>query len=159
MCLFIKENVNLAVRSISVKGIEERNFKKPFCNNTAWYDVQKQDPDLKRTCSQLLASTRPGRKEKNLKSLRKYLQVASISEKDLLVCKKKNPYGKDFEAIIVPEMLASGLISALPLRLGHPTKTQLKFFWNRYFFALTSDNLINECTESCSLCNSLKKTS
>ena len=156
VCQFIKENVNLSVQSINVKDSEEGTFKMPFYNKNVWKDAQKQDPDLKRTYAQLLAGTRPGKKEKHLKNIRKYLQIESISDNDLLICKRNNPYGRDFEAIIVLQALTSGIISALHLQLGHPTKSQLKKIWNRYYFALDSDSLINECTESCSLCNSLK---
>ena len=136
--------------------MEEGTFKMPFYNKNVWKDAQKQDPDLKRTYAQLLAGTRPGKKEKHLKNIRKYLQIGSISDNDLLISKRNNPYGRDFEAIIVPQALTSGIISALHLQLGHPTKSQLKKIWNRYYFALDSDSLIDECTESCSLCNSLK---
>ena len=156
VCQFIKENVNLSVHSISVKDIEEGTFKMPFYNKNVWKDAQKQDPDLKRTYAQLVAGTRPGKKEKHLENIRKYLQIGSISDNDLLICKRNNPYGRDFEAIIVPQALTSGIISALHLQLGHPTKSQLKKIWNRYYFALDSNSLIDECTESCSLCNSLR---
>ena len=56
----------------------------------------------------------------------------------------------------MPQSLVSGLVSALHIRLSHPTKGQLKKLWNRYFFALNSDSLIDACTNSCTLCNSLK---
>ena len=52
--------------------------------------------------------------------------------------------------------LVAGLISVLHIRLGHPTKTQFRKLWDRYFFALNADDLIEDCTDSCSLCASLK---
>ena len=42
------------------------------------------------------------------------------------------------------------------MHLGHPTKSQFKKLWDRYFFAILADELINNCTKSCSLCTSLQ---
>ena len=92
-----------------------------------------------------------------MKDLRRYLQIASISDNGVLIQRKPNPYGRDYELIIVPCSLAAGLISALHLRLNHPKRTQFKKIWNRYFFAIDGENLIDECTKSCSLCTSLQK--
>ena len=111
---------------------------------------------MKRCFSQLSTGTRPGKKEKNLKVLRKYLQVATISNKGILIHRKAIPFGKDYELIIVPSSVASGLISALHVQLHHPTKTQMKKLWNRYFFAIDGGKMIDEVTETCSLCVSLK---
>ena len=98
----------------------------------------------------------PWKKERNLKAVRRYLQVASISEPGLLIHRKPNLlYGKDYELIIVPQNLAAGLISALHIRLGHPTKTQLKKLWDRYVFANHAEEIISSCT-TCTLCTSLK---
>lgn len=57
----------------------------------------------------------------------------------------------------MPQNLAPGLISVLHIRLGHPTKTQFKTLWDRYFFAIHADQLIDECVSSCPLCASLKR--
>ena len=124
VCQFVEEQLELAVTSLSVSDIESGTVKMPFYNPMAWREIQKSDPVLKRCFSQLSAGTRPGKKEKNLKHLRKYLQVACISNNDVLIHRKANPYGKDYELIIVPSNLASGLISALHIHLCHPFKTQ-----------------------------------
>ena len=77
----------------------------------------------------------------------------SISDSGLLINRKNNPYGKDYELIIVPGQLARGLISALHL---NPPKSQFKKVWNRHFFALESEKLIEDCTQSCALCTALQ---
>ena len=56
----------------------------------------------------------------------------------------------------MPQSLVPGLITALHLKLSHPTRYQLKTLWNKYFFALNVDRAIDDCTNSCHLCNSLK---
>ena len=87
------------------------------------------------------------------------MQIASISGSGLLIHRKPNLYGKDYELIIVPQNLAACLISALHIRLGHPTKTQLKKLWDRYFFATHAEEIISSCTTSCTLCTSLIRLS
>ena len=128
----------------------------PFYNPVAWKEAQKSDSDLKRCYPQLSNGTRPGKKEKNLRSLRRYLQIATISTNGILVHRKPNPFGKDYELIIVPSNLASGLISALHIHLCHPSMTQFKKVWNRYFYAIAGENLIEHVTDACSLCTSLR---
>ena len=157
VCRFVEEKSELAVRSISIEDIERGAAKMPFYNSAAWKRAQMQDPDLKRCFSQLMSGTRPGRKEKNLKDLRRYFQIAAISDSELLIHRKTNPYGKDFELIIIPKNLAMGVISALHIQLGHPTRSQLKKVWDKHFFALDSNQFIDECTESCPLCTSFMK--
>ena len=49
------------------------------------------------------------------------------------------------------------LINTLHIKLNHPSKTQFKKVWHRYFFVLGSDKLIDEFTQFCHLCNSLKQ--
>ena len=81
---------------------------------------------------------RPGKKEITLKFLHRYLQVAEISDSGVLIHRKSNPYDREFELLIVP------------------IETQFKKLWGRYFFAINSKKFIDGCTESCSLCTSLK---
>ena len=157
VCQFVSDSMDIAVRSLTVDDVEKGHVKMPFCNKAAWRETQQQDPDLKRTFSQLSAGTRPGKKEKNLKNVRKYLQIASLSNDGTLVHRKPNLYGKDFELVIIPQSLVDGLVAALHLRFGHPFKSQLKKIFERYFYALDVEKIIDDCTESCSLCRSLKK--
>ena len=157
VCQFINEKVDLAVAAVSFEDVENGTVKMPFYNTPAWKQAQRSDPDLKRCYAQLKEGTRPGKKERNLRLLRRYFQIASISDSGLLVYRKSNPYGPDFNLIIVPKDLAKGLISALHLQLKHPTKTQFRKLWNRFFFALDGEKLIDECTVSCPLCRSLQK--
>ena len=156
VCHFVNENLDLAVRTLTATDVEEGLVKMPYYNHAMWIDAQKKDPELKRCFSQLSSGTRPGKKERNLQNLRRYLQVASISQNGMLISRKSNPFGKDYELIIVPSVLASGLISALHIKLQHPTKTQFKRVFNRYFFVLNGDFLIDDITNACTLCNSLK---
>ena len=85
------------------------------------------------------------------------MQYLTISNSGLLVHRKSNPFHPTFETIAIPQNLLCGLINALHVKLNHPSKTQFKKVWHRYFFALDADKLIDECTQFCHLCNSLKQ--
>ena len=101
---------------------------------------------MKGVYSQLAAGSRPGRKEKYLKHICRYLQIVTISPSGILVVRKPNPYKADDELTVVPQSLTSGLKAALHLKLNHPTKSQLKKIWDRYFFSLNADKVIADCT-------------
>ena len=122
------EQVHLKYLEAAQLDIDDNQEEDNYLNqpNEDWKEAQKMDPILQRTFSQLSSGTRPGKKEKNLKILRKYLQVASISSNGTLIHRKANPYGRNFEVIVVPQSLPKGLISALHIRLGHPTKSQFR---------------------------------
>ena len=156
VCRFVQESSDLSVNSLTVSDIQNNLAKMPFTNVPAWKSAQKADADLKRVFAQLSAGSRPGRKERNIQNIRRYLQVTTISNSGLLIVRKPNPYGKDYELIVVPQSLVPGLITALHLKLSHPTRYQLKTLWNKYFFALNVDRAIDDCTNSCHLCNSVK---
>ena len=157
VCQFVGEHLNIAVKKISVDEIVDGSVRMPFYNMEAWKDAQKHDKDLKRAFSQLSSGIHIGKKEKNLSEVRHYMKIASISQNGVLIRRKPNAFGRDYELIIVPQKLAPGLISVLHIRLGHPTKTQFRKLWDRYFFALNAEELIDTCTQSCSLCASLKQ--
>ena len=157
VCKFIEESVDYAINSLSVEDIQNGKMQMPFTSLPAWKNAHKTDQELKRVYSELAAGSRPGRKEKNLKHIRRYLQIVTISPSGILVVRKPNPYRADDELIVVPQSLTSELIAALHLKLNHSTKSQLKKIWDRYFFSLNADKVIADCTTSCHLCNSLKR--
>ena len=156
ICQFVAERTDIAVQAVNVEDILNRRVKVPFYDLTTWTQAQRDDPDLRRTFSQLSSGTRPGKKEKDINDVRRYLQVATISSNGLLIHRKTNPYGRDYELIIVPQSFAPGLLAALHLRLGHPKKSQLRKVWDRYFYSLNSDRLFSSCYETCALCTALK---
>ena len=129
----------------------------PFTNNISWKNNQKEDNDHRRVCSHLSCGSRPGKTEKNLKAIRRYFQYLTISNSGLVVNRKSNPFHSTFETIAIPQNLLCGLINTFYIKLNHPSKTQFKRVWHRYFFALDADKLIDECTQFSHSCNSFKQ--
>ena len=64
-----------------MEEIERGTSKMSFYSMNSWKTAQKADKDLTHVYSQLSAGTRPGKKERNLKTVRRYFQIASISDK------------------------------------------------------------------------------
>ncbi|KAK3748513.1 hypothetical protein QZH41_008577, partial [Actinostola sp. cb2023] len=65
---------------------------------------------------------------------------------------------KILQRIIVPRQVLEGLLTALHIKLQHPSSHQLRSAANRYFFALDMDKAIDHVTKSCHPCAALKKT-
>ena len=68
----------------------------------------------------------PARREKNLKTVRRYLQYLAIFNFGSLVHRKFNPFNPTFKTIAIPQNLLRELINALHIKFNHPSKTQFK---------------------------------
>ena len=79
VCNFVSKQADIDVASLTAGDIENGISRMPYYNTEAWKELQKQDPDLRIAYSQLSSGTTVGKKEKNLRKLRRYLQVSSIS--------------------------------------------------------------------------------
>ena len=74
-----------------------------------------------------------------------------------MVVRRTEPFTAPRECIIVPRDVAPGLISALHIRLGHPTTNQLKQIVQRAFYIINADSLVTSTTQACSTCSALQK--
>ena len=110
----------------------------------------------KGTHAHLTQGTRPSKKLTNLGDVKRYLHVASISRDGLLVVRQNQPLSPSAEAIIVPRQVLNGLLTALHLRLDHPSAHQLKLMCHRYFHGLDMDKVISQVTISCHTCAAIK---
>ncbi len=72
-----------------------------FVNKSAWRSAQHDCQDLRRGYAHLSQGTRPSRKARNWKQLRRYLQLASIDNQGVIVVYKGFP-GYPNRALIVP---------------------------------------------------------
>ncbi|XP_033095896.1 MAM and LDL-receptor class A domain-containing protein 1-like [Anneissia japonica] len=76
----------------------------------------------------------------------------TIARDNLLVAPRCEPLAATKECIIVPRSIIEGLLTALHIRLDHPTSHQLKLSVRRYFFALDLDKYIDQVSDSCHQC-------
>ncbi len=155
ICTFITLTEDSVVRGTSVQDI--RNLSRlPFTTRSAWREIQSECPDLRRTHAHLKQGTHPSKKVTNIKDVKKYLNVASIAKDGLLVVPRTDPLSPVTELVIVPRSALDGLITALHLKLDHPTKNQLHLAVNRHFFALDMTKAIDRVYETCHTCASLR---
>jgi len=82
------------------------------------------------------------------------LSIASISSDGLLVVKKTEPLAPSRDRIVVPRHVLDGLLTALHLKLSHPSCLQLKKVVSRYFYAL--DKTIERVSLGCHPCAALR---
>ena len=155
ICKFVQDTISSVVASVQTSDVLSGQTRMPFLNNVAWKSAQHDCKALRRTYAHLSNGTRPSRKAKNVKDVRRYLQVASLNNSGLLVRRIHDPYVLQKDLIIVPRDILPGLITALHLHFNHATKHQLSQLFGRYFYGINSDATIQSIVNNCAHCNSL----
>ena len=156
ICAFIRREEEAVVLQVSAQDIISGRTKLPFTNRTAWIAVQAECADLRRTHAHLIQGTRPSKKMTNIKDVKRYLQVASLSKDGLVVVRRDKPLSSACECIIVPRQVVNGLLTALHIQLDHPSRHQLSSVIHRYFYALDLDRAIDQVTSRCHQCAALR---
>ena len=157
VCLFIKEAAESVVNEVTVSDMLTGKAHIPFTNRAAWMQVQSSCPDLRKVMSHKKSGTVPNKKSKNLRVVRKYLSANVLVASDgLLVHRLVKPLSSS-DQIVVPQDVLDGILTALHLKLKHPTGHQLSKVFARYFFALNLDKKVSEVTKSCHHCSSIKE--
>jgi hypothetical protein len=157
ICAFICRTEDSVVRQITVQEVMSGGAKLPYTSRSAWLATQSECADLRRTHAHLLQGTRPSKKATNIRDVKRYLNVATIARDGVLVVKRDVPFSPTRECIIVPRQVLEGLLTALHIKLDHPSCHQLKTVFHRYFYALDMDRGIELITNSCHQCAALKR--
>jgi hypothetical protein len=93
--------------------------------------------------------TRPSKKLTNVKDVKRYLNSLSIAKDGLLVVRRTDPLSPSTELIVVPRSVLDGLVTALHIKLDHPSKQQLQLVMRRNFFALDMQAAIARVSDTC----------
>ena len=133
ICKFVEETQECVVQSLTVSDVMSGSAKMPFLNHSAWQSAHQDCPTLRRTYAHLIQGTHPSKETKNVKDLRRYLQVTTLNKRGLLIVRKSEPFCPQRELIVVSCDILPGLITALHICLQHPTKHQLSSLFQRYF--------------------------
>ena len=155
ICNYIAHMEDSVVHGVSVQDVLSGITKLPYSNRSAWCETQSECLDLRRTHAHLSQGTRPSKKATNIKDIKRYLQVATITSDGLIVVRKTDPFSPVRECVIVPRSVFPGLVTALHIKLNHPSPHQLKQVIRRYFFALDLDRYVDEVYSACHHCASL----
>ncbi|XP_060603736.1 uncharacterized protein LOC132756634 [Ruditapes philippinarum] len=136
ICTFIHITEDSVVRAINIEDVLNSKSRLPFTSRSAWKDIQSECPDLRRVHSHLLQGTRPSKKLTNVKDVKRYLNSVSIAKDGILVVKHTDPLVSSVDLIVVPRSAIDGLITALHIKLDHPSKNQILQVLKRHFYAL-----------------------
>ncbi|CAB3998268.1 Retrovirus-related Pol poly from transposon opus [Paramuricea clavata] len=156
ICNFVALTEDSVVRSTSVQDIRGLSGL-PFTTRSAWIQIQSECPELRRTHAHLKQGTRPSEKITNIKDVKRYLNVATMAKEGLLVVHRQTPLSPSNDMIIVPRTVLNGLVTALHIKLDHPSKHQLQLVMKRQFYALDMLQVIDRVCETCHTCASLRK--
>ena len=147
------------VRNVSIYDILNSKSNLPFTTRSAWRQIQLDCPHLRRVHSYLIQGTRPSKKLTNIRDVKRYLSSVSIASDGLLVVKHTQPFVPVAEAIVVPRSVLDGLLTALHVKLNHPSRHQFQMVLQRQYFALDLNDAISRVTSACNTCASLKSFS
>ena len=158
ICSFAKSSMESVVAAVTVEEVISGKVNLPFTNKKAWKEIQEECYDLKNVFKYLRNGTKPGKKGRNLRTIKRYISSkVVISAEGTLVVRQVEPYCQSSERIVVPAQVLHGLLTVLHLRLEHPTASNLTKVFNRYFFALNLEGAIAISTQSCHQCSSLRE--
>ena len=156
ICKFISDSATSSVCSISVSDVLQGHSPMPFRSPMAWKSSQQDCPALRRVYSHLSQGTRPSHKDNKIRDVKRYLRICTIGQNGLLIVSREMPFSSARDLIVVPHQGLPGLITALHLKLQHPSKSQLAKLFHRYFYALDADNEIDHASAMCSQCAAMK---
>ena len=155
VCKFVHDSTDITVNNLTISDIVEGKLPMPFISRPAWKSTQQDCPSLRRTYAHLSQGTRPNRKANNIRDVKRYLRVSTLSRDGIIIVKEDIPFAPSRSLIVVPRHVLSGLLTALHLKLNHPTKSQLSKVFHRSFYALDADRDIAYVTEQCAMCASI----
>ena len=166
ICQFVAEEVFIgenAVRQVNASEILNGTFSMPYIQPSAWLSLQKKDQTLRQLTKLISNGQQPEPKKtggentflKNLHSL--YVKGSlKIARNGLITSEHTDENGQIYNPIVVPQNLFPGLVSALHLKLVHPSKYQMTKLLSRYFLCPGSTRVIADVVDSCHVCLSLK---
>ena len=92
----------------------------------------------------------------NASDMKRYLNLATVSRDGLLVVKRTEPFSPRTELVIAPRALLHGFLTAMHLRLDHPSAHQLKQLVDRKIYALKMNDAVAHISENCPTCDPLR---
>ena len=145
------------VRSVHVQDIIDNQTCLHFTTRSAWLAIQADCPDLRRIHAHLKQGTHHFKKTTNIKNVKRYLSVAYIARDGMLVVRRNQLLVPSTELIIVRRSVLHGLVTALHIKLDHPSRHQLELVMKSLFYALDLTKAIERTYNSCHTYLSLQK--
>ena len=156
----VQTQVNIS--TVTAEQIEKGEVKLPFTEKAGWLKIQKNDK-LHRELMRLISSGQTPEKKRTgqhytlLKRMYNLYRVGliKVDPTGLIVVRHCDVKGEEFDAISVPEEMYPGLVTALHIKLFHPSRLQMQRLLSRFFFCLNSAKTVDQIQTNCSICTSL----
>ena len=156
ICIFLRDMEDSVVRGVSIQDILDNKSSLLFSTRSAWLQIQSDCPDLWRVHVHVKQDTRPSKKLTNVCDVKRCLNCTSIAKDGVLVAIRSEPSVPVIEAIIVPQFVLDGLLTALHIKLNnHPSHHHFQMVLQRQFFDLDINDAISHMTSACHTCASL----
>ena len=152
------------IRSVTVEDIKSGRTVLPLTQRKTWVDVQAKDSTLEKFKHLVKIGQSPNKhKTKGEHTVIKKLYRLFVSgelmidDKDGAVLVKAKEGAFSGYALVVPHTIYPGLVHTLHIRLDHPSKSQLMALIQRYFYCHGFQAIIEQVTDNCLQCASVKK--
>ena len=140
VCKFVKEIDECVVHSVTIADVLSGSAIPPFANRPAWKALQLECSDLRRVRAHLLQGTRPSKKTKNARNIKRYLNVVTLSHDGLVVGRKEGAFMPSRDLMAVPVKMLPALLTALHITFDHPSSHQLQQNSESQSFCLEHDH-------------------
>ena len=168
ICKFAREievtgDKSALIRTITVEDIKAGRSVLPLTQRKTWVDVQQKDSALEKFKHLVRIGQSPNKHKTKgeytiIKKLyRLYVAGEVMIDKDGAVLVKTKDGAYSGYAMVVPSNIYPGLMHTLHIRLEHPSKSQLMALTQRYFYCHGFQSIIDQVTEGCLQCASVKK--
>ena len=151
-----------ALRSVTVDDIKSGRSVMPMIQRKVWRNIQRNDSTITKLLHLIDTEQLPETKKTKgdytkLKLLHgQYRSGKLVIDKDGLLLIKTPDGTFNGAAILVPHHLFMGVMSAIHLRLDHPSKAQLIGLAARYFYTPGWRSIIEEVSDNCHQCAAAK---
>ena len=150
------------IRKVTVEDVQSGRSILPLSQKGSWTSVQHKDSAHTKLMKLIEIGQSPNVHKTNgehtkLKQLHGlYTKGELMVDKDKTVMIKTKNGAYNGYAISIPHGLFPGLVHTLHIRLNHPSKSQLSQLVQRYFYTPGHQRIINEVSDNCFQCCSLK---
>lgn len=101
----------------------------PFTTRSALLQIQNDCLNLRIVHAHLKQGSCPSKKLTHVRNVKRYLSFTFIASDGVLVVKHSKPFFPVSKAIVVPRFILDGLLTALHIKLNHPSRHPASSKW------------------------------
>ena len=155
ICNFVNESTDTVLNPHAINAMHVENMPNILTNKAAWKQVQIESKSCQQTLSNLTSGKTPSKNSGKLFSeIRRLSSLATINNEGLLVVlSKPNPFSAARqEQIVIPSSHLPAVLWQLHNSLNHPSKSQLKSQFEKYFYSVGLHPELDKLYFDCHFC-------